>query len=119
MARHSYITRCGRLRDRRGVRRGPLAIANLAYLANLCRRPIINMAPALAILARESDPSEPERWRSLANGARLDIPLPTVAAMEAAGFVERLRCDGELVMAADRRGHVRLTSAGWAEIAKR
>lgn len=84
---------------------------------------------ALIILARESDPGEPEMWRSLANGARLDIPLPAIAAMEAAGLIERLRCDGELVTATDGdgrslvgdlgRGHARLTSAGWAEVAKR
>lgn len=73
---------------------------------------------ALSILARESDPSEPEMWRSLANGDRSTIPLPSIVALEAAGLIERLRCDGELVVATDRRGHVRLTSAGWAEIAK-
>lgn len=71
---------------------------------------------AFAIIARESDPDEPDMWRSLANGARLTIPLPTIVSLEAAGLIERLRCDGKLVKVTDRHGHVRLTKAGWQAV---
>lgn len=76
----------------------------------------VNNKTALEILARESDPTEREQWRSLANGARLTIPLLTVVGLEAAGLIERLRCDGKLVRVTDRRGHVRLTEAGWQAV---
>ena len=76
------------------AREGDRAKANLAEaITAYSLGPIINKAPALAILARESDPAKPKISRSLANGARPDLPLPT----------------GELVMVTD----------GWAEIAKR
>jgi hypothetical protein len=74
---------------------------------------------ALEIIARESNPAEPEQWRSLANGGRLTIPLSIIASLEAACLLERLRCEGKLVKVTDRRGHVRLTEAGWQAAAKR